>query len=140
MRYTLVKIFHIEDVESLHLLEITWRPLKNLLKCGLRRDLVRFSQGNGCTDFYYFSHCSTVYGARDAYIYGNLTTFIRVLEKMVVSHNLLYRVVWTYIQYFRLVFIGKQELWKLLFCSVSSHEGYSLHENCHSVWNENGGQ
>lgn len=91
----LVKIFHIEYVESLHLLEITWRPLKNLLKCGLRRDSVRFSQGNGCTDFYYFSHCYTVYGARDAYIHGKLTTIIRVLEKMVVSHNLRYRVVWT---------------------------------------------
>lgn len=136
MRYMLVKIFHIEYVESLHLLEITWRPLKNLLKCGLRRNLVRFSQGNGCTDFYYFSHYATVYGARDAYS----ATFVRVLEKMVVFHNLLYRVVWTYIQYFRLVFIGKQEIWKMVFCCTPAHEGYSLLGNFHSVWNENGGQ
>lgn len=32
-------------------LEIKWRLIKNLLRCGLRRDLVRFSQGDGCTGY-----------------------------------------------------------------------------------------
>lgn len=32
-------------------LEIKWRLVKNLLRCGFRRDLVRFSQGDGCTGY-----------------------------------------------------------------------------------------
>lgn len=34
-----------------HFLEIKWRLIKNLLRCGCRRDLVRFSQGDGCTGY-----------------------------------------------------------------------------------------
>lgn len=35
----------------IHLSEINWQPLKNLLKCGFTRNLFRFSQENACTDF-----------------------------------------------------------------------------------------
>lgn len=35
----------------MHVLEIKWRLIKNLLSRGFRRDLVRFSQGDGCTGY-----------------------------------------------------------------------------------------
>lgn len=61
----------------MHFMEIKWRLIKNSLRCGFRRDLVRFSQGDGCTGY---DDCYTLFFMCVWDGYSFLWAAIRLME------------------------------------------------------------
>lgn len=99
----------------IHIWEMKWSALKNLVECGYRRNLVRFLQGRRCNDYGDFFHWVwRVWGG-----YGLLWTAFRLMEiKCRLLKNLLTGV-------FDVIFLlvtGDRGRWNLLNCYVHAWE------------------